>query len=395
MIEISHKLCDIPVSAPLAISIAEREQRLAGHDVISFCVGEPDFPVSPAASHAGTMAILNGETRYTNATGTDELKQAISGYLQRRFVLDYSINEIAVTTGAKYAAYATVRALCDDGDEVLLPAPYWTSYRSMSELAGARVKILPCSASNGYKLTPQQLEKAADERTKLLILNNPNNPSGAVYSRDELEKLYKVAERIGIAVLADEIYSDFVYDGEFCSAPSISDFARENTVLISGMSKNWAMTGWRIGFVAAPQQVIKAVGAMLSHTTGCPNAISQAAAAAALAEKTSEAQKNIEDYRERRDVMYRALKDMGIAIAKPKGAFYALADMREFITDEQDDLAIALRLLRDGGVSTVPCTQFGLPGFLRLSFTVPCEKLNEGMKRLAVFVERLRGEKNG
>lgn len=395
MMNISKKLAKTPVSAPMLISTAERELRKEGHDIISFCVGEPDFPAPPEASRAGTMAILRGETRYTEAGGSEELKCAICEYLRRRFALEYSPAEIAVTTGAKYAAYAAVSAICNEDDEVLLPAPYWTSYYSMSELAGARVKVLPCTAENGYKLTPRQLEAAAGERTRLLVLNNPNNPSGAVYSRDELKELYKSAERCGIAVLADEIYSDFVYDGELCSAPSISQYARENTVLISGMSKNWGMTGWRIGFAAAPQPVIKAMGAMLSHTTGCPSAIGQAAAAAALAGETSEAQNNIDDYRCRRDAIYAALKKIGIAAARPEGAFYALADMREFITNEQDDLALAQRLLREAGISTVPCTQFGMPGFLRLSFTVPHEKIDEGMSRLAAFVEKLRGENNG
>lgn len=390
---VSQRLATLPASAPMLVD--ERAKRLAadGRDIIRFSVGEPDF-AAPACAGDAAAAVVRAGARYTNASGTPELKQAVAAALLRDSALAYAPEQIVVTTGAKYAVYAAVLALTDPGDEAVLPAPYWTSYPAILRLAGAVPVMAPCAAENGWKLTPAALEAALTPRTRALILNNPNNPSGAVYTRKELAALAEVCRQADIFVIADEIYASLVYDGTpFAAAASVSGDMLSRTVTVSGVSKAYAMTGYRIGYAAARDaDVVRGMSALLSHTTGCPSAVSQAAAVAALTGPQDGTDRMRQAFARRRELLDAALTEAGIPHTRPQGAFYMMADVRPYLGGVyRDDLAFALGLLETAGVAAAPLSAFGLDGFLRLSYTLDDARLLEGARRMAAFCAACKG----
>ncbi len=391
---LSNRVRTLPVSATLLMDERRKELERSGRDVVSFCVGEPDFPAPAAACDAGIACIQRGGARYTNASGTIALKEAAAAALRRDHALDYAPAQIVATAGAKYAVFAAVATLAGDGDEVVVPAPYWTSYPAIVRLAGATPVIAPCAAEDGFKLTPAALRAAVTPRTRALILNNPNNPSGAVYAPGELAALAEVCRDADLYVIADEIYSGLVYDGApFLSAAAVSADMRARTVTVHGVSKTYAMTGWRIGYAASEQaDVIHGMAALLSHTTGCPSAVSQAAAVAALTGSQTEAARMREAFSRRRDRLDAALTAAGVPHNRPQGAFYLMADVRAYLGGAYPgDLSLALSLLETAGVAATPLSAFGLPGYLRLSYTLEDSRLDEGVRRMAAFFAGAKG----
>lgn len=389
---ISKTVSALPVSAALSVDLRAKAHLAAGMDVISFCVGEPDFPAPEAARSACAAALDAGDAKYTNASGTPALRAAVSAALLRDCGLSYRPEQIVVTTGAKYAAYAAVRALVDPGDEIVLPAPYWTSYFHIIRLAGAVAAVVPCAPENGWKLTPDSLASAVTSKTKALILNNPNNPTGAVYTRAELQALAAVCKERDLYLVSDEIYSRLIYtDAPFCAMASVGADAYQHTVTINGVSKAYAMTGFRIGYAAASPAIIRAMSAFLSHTTGSPNTMAQAAAAAALTGAQCETERMRQAFQQRRDHLLDALSAIsGIQYVVPQGAFYVLVDIRALLHNGAfaDDAAFALRLLDTEGVAAVPCSDYGAPGHIRLSYTLDEPRMREGVARLKRFIER-------
>lgn len=389
---LSKTVSALPVSAALAVDLRAKAHAAAGMDIISFCVGEPDFDAPDAARRAGLSAIETGRMKYTNASGTPVLREAVSAALRRDCGVSYAPSELVVTTGAKYAVYAAVLAVTNPGDEVILPAPYWTSYYHILRLAGAVPVPVPCQRENGWKLTPAQLTNAVTERTKALLLNNPNNPTGAVYTRAELRALAEVCRRFDLYVLSDEIYGRLTYGSEpFCAAAALDADMQSRTVTIGGVSKTYAMTGWRIGYAAANGEIARAMAALLSHTTGSPNAGAQAAAAAALLGQQSGVERMRQTFLRRRDALLAALAGVpGPLYSVPQGAFYLLLELRALLASGvwADEADFALRLLDAEGVATVPCADYGAPGCIRLSYTLEEARMLEGVERMKRFIER-------
>ena len=381
---LSNIAAALPVSAALAVDLAAKSLAAIGRDVVSFCVGEPDFDAPEPAKRAGIACIESNGMRYTNASGTPELRAAVAAALARDCGLAYEPDAIAVTTGAKYAVYAAALALVNPGDEVILPAPYWTSYEHIVRLTGGVPVVVPCAMDAGWKLTPTQLDRAVTKRTKALIFNNPNNPSGAVYTRIELSALAEICRKHDLYVIADEIYRSLVYTGEpFCAAASVNADMFARTVTVGGVSKAYAMTGWRIGFAAGPRAVLRAVSAILSHTTGSPNAAAQAAACEALAGPQAETARMRETFLQRRNALLLALSSVpGVRYTVPDGAFYVLLDISGLLKGGRwaDASAFALGLLHAEGVATVPCADYGAPDCVRLSYTLPEHRMLEGVR---------------
>lgn len=387
---ISQRLTSIPVSATLGVDRRAKALAASGADVISFCVGEPDFPIPAEAAASAVNAVNAGNMKYTDASGTRELKEAVCSHLLGEYGAEYDPSGIVITTGAKYACYAAVCALCDPGDEVILPAPYWTSYVHLIRLAGAVPVVIECPPENGFKLTGELLSGHITDRTRAIIINNPVNPTGSVYSRQELLDVCGTAADRDLTIISDEIYSSFTFTDEpFTSVVSLSNDIKEHAVLISGMSKCYAMTGWRIGYIAAPPELAKAVSAMLSHTTGSPCTVGQAAAVEALRGDGSMTKAMTDEFRLRRDLICRLADKAGIRYARPDGAFYLFIDVREHLKEGFGSAELALDLLEKEHVACVPCDDFGCPGFLRLSYTLSRPRIEEGMDRINRYLKEL------
>lgn len=397
MKELSRALSLIPVSAPTAVDTLVKERRAAGETIISFCVGEPDFATPWYISEAGMEAIRGGKTKYTQPSGTPALRRAAAESLQKDYGLSYDWQQVVITTGAKYAVYAAVMAICDSGDEVIVPAPLWPSYRPILRLAGVTAVTVDCRAEDDWKLTAKALCAAASVRTKALILNNPNNPSGMVYYREDLLPLAEACREADLYVIADEVYGRLIYDGRtFTPAAAVSADMKERTVTIGGVSKGYAMTGWRIGFAAAPEEIARRMSVFVNHTTGGPCTISQEAALCALTGPDDESRRMCAAYEQRRNAVCDALAAVPYTqFRRPQGAFYILLDAREAIErmdGVKNDLDFAMQLLNEENVAVVPCADYGVPGFLRLSYTLEISEALTGAERMAAFVRRRCGK---
>ncbi len=386
------------ISPSPTVSLDARAKELArqGVDVISFGVGEPDFDTPEPVKEAGIAAIRAGFTRYTPVQGLPELREAIAAKLARENGLEYSPAQILVSSGAKESLYHAVMALCEPGDEVLIPSPYWVTYPEQVKLAGGVPVPVPTGPEDGFKVTPALLAERAGPRTRLLILNNPANPTGAVYTRPELEALADFCLRRDIAIIADEVYEKLVYDAEFVSVAALGPEVKARTVLVNGVSKAYAMTGWRIGYAAAEPAVIRAMTALQSHSTTHPAAMAQKAAAAALSGDQGAVAAMVAEFRRRRDyVVERLARLPGLRVARPEGAFYVFPNVEQLLGRRLDgrtvatDLDLAEVLLVEGRVALVPGTAFGAPGHLRLSYATSLERLREGLDRLEAVLARL------
>lgn len=387
------------VQEPQTIKMAKlaRELRAQGANIIDLSLGEPDFNTPEHICEAAEEAMREGYTKYPPVAGFPELKKAICDKLKRDNNLDYKPEQIIVSTGAKQSLANAVLCLINPGDEVIIPTPYWVTYSALVNLAEGAVKYIPCSIETDFKLTPERLEEAITDKTKLFIFSSPCNPSGSVYSREELEGLARVFEKYpDVAILSDEIYEYINYEGKHESIAQF-DFIKDRVLLVNGFSKGFAMTGWRLGYMAGPQEVVKACDKLQGQFTSGANSIAQRAAITALGSDLAPTRKMTAAFEKRRDFVIDALSEMpGVEINQPKGAFYAFPDMSAFFgkTDGQtivaNDEDLCMYLLHKAHVSTVNGGAFGNENCIRFSFATSMENLQEAMKRIGSVLADLK-----
>lgn len=396
-LELSRKVQRIKPSITLAISAKAKEMQAKGIDVLSFGAGEPDFDTPENIKTTAINAIQKGETKYTASSGTPALKKAIQQKFVRENNLVYDLKQIIVNAGAKHSLYNVFQAILNKDDEVIIPAPYWVSYPDMVLLAEGKPVIVQTKPENGFQLTLQDIVKEIRPKTKAIVLNSPCNPSGVVYSRTHLEELARYLESKDIYLVSDEIYEHFLYDNRtFYSIANYSDNIKQKTIVVNGVSKAYAMTGWRIGFIAGPEEVIKAVDVIQSQSLSNPTSISQAATVEALSGDQSSVRMMLRAFDERRQYMVKELNQIpGITCALPQGAFYAFPDVRELFGKKYNGIEItgsmelANLLLNEAHVAVVPGIGFGTEGFIRLSYACSMQTIEQGIVRIRDFVAKL------
>lgn len=384
----------VRASTTLAVDSLAKQMKADGLDVVGFGTGEPDFNTPDNINMAGIRAICDGKTKYTPAAGIIPLRKAIAQRLKEDCGVDYDYTQIVVASGAKHSVYIALAAITNPGDEIIIPAPFWVSYYEMVRMVGGTPVIVEAGEEQNFKITAQQLEAAITEKTKCLMLNNPSNPTGMIYSADELRAIADVCVKHDLYILADEIYYQLIYDGiEFTSIASLCDEVKERTLLINGVSKSYAMTGWRVGYCAANKTLAKTMSNFLSHSTGAPSTISQWASVEAL----TGPQEGIEAMRlaflERRDYIVKRINSIpGVSCIVPNGAFYVMMNIEQLIgktlggklIENDDDFAVAL--LEKALVAVVPCSGFGMKNFVRWSYAASMENIEKGLDRLEKFV---------
>lgn len=389
--ELANRVKTITPSPTLAITNKAKLLKSQGHDIIGLGAGEPDFNTPEPIREAAIKAMNEGMTKYTATRGIPELIEAIQKKFEKDHGLVYSPNEVVVTMGAKHALYAIFQVLLNEGDEVIIPAPYWVSYPEQVKLAEGVPVIVDTSEENEFKMLPTQLENAITDKTKAVIINSPSNPTGMMYSAEELKKLGEICMKHDILIISDEIYEKLVYSGEkHVSIASLSPELKKQTVVINGVSKTYSMTGWRIGYAAGDEKLIKAMGNVLSHSTSNPVSIAQYAAVAALSMEEREVTKMRDIFSERLDVVYDLICEIpGFKCAKPQGAFYLFPNVSEAVRkngfDNVDDWVAAI--LEQEKVALVPGTGFGAVENVRLSYALSLDELKEAVKRIKRFVE--------
>ena len=393
---ISHRAKAIKPSPTLAVSALANEMRAKGHEIINFGAGEPDFNTPEYIKKAAKEAIDNNFTHYTKSAGIKELREVISQKLLTDNNLECNPEDILVSPGAKASLMHILMSVCDLRDEVIIPSPYWVSYTSLVELYDAFPILLPAKSSNRFKISAEQLSEVIDSlvNPKALILNSPNNPTGAVYSKKELEEIAEVCLKKDIIIISDEIYERLIYDGhEHVSIASISKEIRENTILINGVSKAFAMTGWRLGYAAGPSDIIKCASRIQSHTTSCVNSITQKAAVVALSKNNGSVEKMRMEFEKRRNYLVEELNKINnVSCTKPKGAFYAMPDVSYFIKNNEElknSNDLAKYLLRNYHIAVVPGSAFGAEGFVRFSYATSMENIKKGVKLFKQGLENL------
>lgn len=386
--EISERAAQLTPSITLSIDSKAKAMKAEGIDVCGFGAGEPDFDTPEYIKAAAISALEAGFTKYTPSAGLPELRQAIAEKLQADNGLSYKPSQIVVSCGAKHSCYNALLATCQEGDEVLVPSPYWVSYPDMVRLAGAEPVIIPTTERNGWKVRAEDFENAMTPRTKLLILNTPNNPSGAVYTREELEKIAEVAAEEEIYILSDEIYEKLIYDeARHVSIASLSKAAYDLTITVNGFSKSYAMTGWRLGYMAAPDAIAKAVDSIQSHSTSHPCSFAQRGALAALKGDQQPLADMRDEFDLRRNYMYdRITKIPNITAVKPEGAFYVLVNISQLGLSSQN---FADRLLSKANVAVVPGIAFGDDRTVRLSYATSIDIIKKGLDRFQDFCRTL------
>ncbi len=386
-LKINRRIKDLVGSSTLAITARAKELQAQGRDVVNFGAGEPDFDTPAPIKAAGIKAIEKGLTKYTPSTGTLELKEAIALKFQKDNHLTYKPSQIAVSCGAKHSIFNIIQVLADEGEEVLIPAPYWVSYPEMVRVSGAESRFLPTSAKTNFKITARQLLESATSKTKLLVLNSPSNPTGMVYSRKELEAIAEVCVKKNIYVLSDEIYEKLIYGEEvYTSIAALGKDIYDLTVTVNGVSKAYSMTGWRIGYAAGPAEIMGYVQKFQDHSTSNPASISQAAALQALREPPESVAAMCREFKTRRDLMTAALdKIPGVSYIKPDGAFYLFCDFSKVGASSEE---MAKQILDEANVAVIPGEGFGAPGFIRLSFATSTERIQEGLRRIQGWVAK-------
>ena len=383
MPSMAERVRQLAPSATLVVMKRAAELRAQGKDLVDFGIGEPDFPTPEHIKRAGLEAIASDFTKYTPAGGIPELKEAVALYYEREYGASFDPqSEIIITCGSKHALYEMALVLFEPGDEVLVPTPYWVTYPAQIQLAGARLISLDTQEATGFTLTAPEVERALTPRTKALILNFPNNPSGATIEPAELQAILELARARDFYVIYDECYDQFVYEEPPLSA---SQFGKENVIVTGSCSKTYAMTGWRIGWACGPSEIIKAMERIQSQSTSNPTSIAQKAAIAALTGDQACVREMTSAYRKRRDVLVQGLNEIpGVRCPLPKGAFYAFPNVTGAL--ERKGLAscteLAAFLVEEAGVVTVPGAAFGRGGHLRFSYATSLERIEEGLERL-------------
>lgn len=386
---LSKRIQTLSPSLTIAIATLARELKAEGKDVISFSAGEPDFDTPIAVKNSAKTALDNGQTKYTAVPGTPELLQAVSDKLQRENGLTYATNQIQTNNGAKHSLFNLFQAVVDHGDEVIIPAPYWVTYPELVKYAGGVSVVIDTDDSTGFKITAEQLKAAITPKTKMLVLTSPSNPTGAVYSEDELKALAEVLKGTNVIVASDEMYEKLVFnDTKFVATASISDDMFQRTITINGLSKSAAMTGWRFGYMAsANTELIAVMNKLQSQSTSNINSITQAAAITGL-DGTIDAQ--VEEMRVAFEARCQEATDLfnaveGLSVVKPNGAFYLFVNIKEV---SNDSMQFCKDLLEDQGVAVVPGVGFGAEGYFRFSYATDIETIKAGIKRIEAFVKK-------
>lgn len=384
----------VHASTTLAVDSLAKQMKEDGYDVIRFGTGEPDFNTPDNINMAAIAAICDGKTKYTPAAGIPALRKAIAKQLQDDCGLSYDYTQIVVASGAKHSVYIALAAITNPGDEIIIPAPFWVSYYEMVKMTGGIPVIVTAGEESGFKVTASQIEAAITDETKCLMLNNPSNPTGMIYSKDELKSIAEVCVKHDLYILADEIYYKLIYDGiEFTSIASLGDEVKERCLLINGVSKSYAMTGWRIGYCAANKQLAKIMSNYLSHSTGAPSTISQWAAVEAINGPQQSCEEMRKAFEERRDYIVQRMNSIpGVSCIKPNGAFYVMMNIEKLIgrtlggklITNDDDFAVAF--LESAYVATVPCSGFGMKSFIRWSYAASMDNIKEALDRLEKFL---------
>jgi aspartate/methionine/tyrosine aminotransferase len=395
---LSDRIQRVGESATLKISAKAKQLKAEGVDVIDFSIGEPDFPTPQNIKDAGKKAIDANFTKYTANNGIVDLKNAIVKKLADDNGLTYKADEIIVSSGAKNCLFNLCMTLFNPGEEAIIPSPYWVSYPEMVILADGKPVYIPCQEKNGFRMTPQEFAAAITPKTKAVFINSPCNPTGAAYSRDELEGIVKIAVDKNIVIISDEIYEKLIYDGlKFTSVPSLSAKAKELTVLINGVSKSYSMTGWRIGYAAGSKDLIAGMSKVQSHNTSNACSISQKAAVEALTGSQAEVQNMVTQFEKRRNLGLEKLRNIkGVTCPTPKGAFYFFANFQSYFgTGYGEDKVnnafdMAYYLLKDAHVAVVSGEAFGLEGYLRISYATSEKNIETGINRIAESLDKLK-----
>jgi aspartate aminotransferase len=397
---LSKNLANIKPSPTIAVSAKAAELKAQGKDIIGLGMGEPDFDTPDNIKEAAIKAIKNGDTKYTAVDGTIALKKAIIEKFKRDNGLDYEMNQITVGTGAKQVLYNAFMATLNEGDEVIIPAPYWVSYPDMVLLAGGTPVIVESGSENNFKITPDALEAKITDKTKWLLLNSPSNPTGSCYTKDELKALADVVLKYpNVHVMADDIYEHLVFDDlKFTTIASVEPKLKDRTLTINGVSKAYAMTGWRIGFAAGEASLIKAISKIQSQSTSSPCSISQAASVEALIGTQDYLKTRAAVFQERRDMVVGNLNDIdGIKCNTPNGAFYVFPSCQGLFGKKtnagkviENDTDFATYLLEEALVAVVPGIAFGAPGFFRISYAASTDFLTDAMQRIAKACNSLK-----
>jgi aspartate aminotransferase len=389
--DLAARIGRISVSATMKVAADADRLRREGHDVVDFSVGEPDFPTPANVKQAAIDAINSNFTKYTPASGTAELKAAIVARHKTDYGTDYSPAECAVTVGGKYGIFAVVQALVEEGDEVIIPAPYWVSFADIVNYAGGASIFVPSPEESGFAVSADAIAAHITPQTKAIIINSPSNPSGAVIPTDELKRIFQLARERGIWILTDECYCRFLYDSEPFSLASLEG-GKENVIVMGSLSKTYAMTGWRIGFLLGPKYVIDACGKLLTHSTSNPNSIAQKAALEAVAGPQDSIGIMLAEFRKRRDYTLQRLRAMpGVKAQTPQGAFYAYPNISGVLGKGgiHTPMEFASRLLAEALVTVVPGEAFGTNEHVRISYATSMEDLKKGLDRIEAFLQKL------
>ena len=394
MKELSTIAQAVQASTNMAIDALFKQMKADGVDVIGFGAGEPDFNTPDEIKAAGIAAIENNVTRYTPAAGTVELRKAICARMLADCGISYQPNQVVATNGAKHAVYLALRALVNPGDEVILPAPYWVSYYELIKMVGGVPVVVTATEAEHFKLTPEKLSAAITSKTKFLILNNPSNPTGMMYGEEELRGIADVCVKNDLYVISDEIYYGLVYDNrKFVSFAALSPDVWERTIIINGVSKSYAMTGWRIGYACANDQVAKVMANYVSHSTGSASSISQKASVTALTAPQDKIEEMRREFEARRNYIVERMNQIpGVSCIRPEGAFYVLMNLEQLIgrtihgVEITNDDVFADAFLKYGLVAVVPGSGFGAPNFVRWSYATSMENIKEGLDRLEKFL---------
>ena len=386
--KIAHRAASLSPSLTLVIDSKAKAMKAAGEDVVGFGAGEPDFDTPQHIKDAAASAMAAGFTKYTPSSGIPELREAIAAKFQKENGLSYKPSQIIVSNGGKHSCYNVILATCEEGDEVIIPSPYWLSYPEMVKLAGATPVILTTTDKTEFKVTPEQLRATITPRTRLFILNSPSNPTGSVYTPEEIQALGDICVEKGVLIMSDEIYEHLTYDGAVVkSVASFSQAHKDHTIIVHGFAKAWSMTGWRLGFLAAPEPIAKAIDAVQSHSTSNPCSFAQKGGVAALTGPQDHLPRWLAEYAKRRTYAWQKLNSIpGISCVNSKGAFYLFPNISQTGLNSSDFCA---RLLEKEKVAAVPGIAFGADDYLRISYATGLANIEKGLDRLDRFVRSL------
>ncbi len=394
--EISNKAKSIPASMTLEITAKVKQLKNEGKSIIGFTAGEPDFDTPDYIKDSAKKALDDGITRYTPVPGILELRKVIAKKFKEDNNLLYEPTQIVVSDGAKSSLFHAIYTILNDGDEVIIPAPFWFTYEEQVKICGGKPVIVQTKKENDYKITPKELEDAITEKTKCFIINSPSNPTGAVYSEEELKALAPILEKYNISVISDEIYEKLIYENsKHVSIASVSEYLKNNTIVVNGVSKSYAMTGWRIGYLAGPKDVVTAISRLQSQTISNACSFAQQASITALQGDKSIVESMRQSFDERRKFMMQKLDELNLEYITPKGAFYLFVNISKFIGKSINGVKINgsmdfANILTDYGVALIPGLPFHADGFVRVSYAVSKEDIEEGFNRIKNFINLIK-----